>query len=123
MECKFCGAEVALNQKCAYCGRTAEAYYYPGVVEIAGAELIKDKPINLITAIPHQADNGIPQVINGYYTVVSGDNLWNIARRIYGKGILYTVILKANRNLIKNPHLIIPGMRLKIPEIGSERHG
>lgn len=75
MICNFCGAEVKLNHECAYCGRVAEAHYYPGAVEIAGAELIGNKSINLITAIPHQANNGIPQIINGYYTVVSGDNL------------------------------------------------
>lgn len=123
MECKFCGAEVKLNYMCAYCGRVAEAHYYPGFVEIAGAELSNDESINLITAIPHQANNGIPQIINGHYTVISGDTLWNIAKRIYGKGSLYTLIVKANRGLIKNPNYITPGMCLKIPEIGSEGYG
>lgn len=109
MECKFCGAEVKLNHMCAYCGRVAEAHYYPEIAKMV--------------AIPHQANNGIPQIINGHYTVISGDNLWNIAKRIYGKGSLYTLIVKANRGLIKNPNYITPGMCLKIPEIGSEGYG
>lgn len=47
--------------------------------------------------------------------IVRGDNLWNIARRIYGKGIRYTVIYEANKNNIKNPNLIYPGQVFVAP--------
>lgn len=49
------------------------------------------------------------------YKVVSGDCLWNIAKRFYGNGSLYTKIFNANRNIIKNPNLIYPGQILNIP--------
>lgn len=50
------------------------------------------------------------------YTVVSGDCLWNIAKRFYGNGADYTKIHNANRDVIGgNPNLIYPGQVLTIP--------
>lgn len=49
------------------------------------------------------------------YTVKSGDCLWNIAKKYYGNGAQYTKIYNANKGTIKNPNLIYPGMKLKIP--------
>jgi len=48
-----------------------------------------------------------------YYVVKKGDTLWDIARKYYGKGSLYTEILKKNPQ-IKNPNKIYPGMKIKI---------
>ena len=45
-----------------------------------------------------------------------GDNLWTVARRNYGAGIKYTTIFEANRDQVRNPHLIYPGQVLKVPE-------
>jgi LysM repeat protein len=50
------------------------------------------------------------------YTVVKGDCLWNIAKKFYGKGSLYTKIYNANKDKIKNPSLIYPGQVLTIPK-------
>lgn len=49
------------------------------------------------------------------YTVRSGDCLWNIAKKFYGKGSQYTKIYNANRDKIKNPNLIYPNQVLWIP--------
>lgn len=50
------------------------------------------------------------------YTVVSGDCLWNIAKKFYGSGSKYTVIYNANKSVIgSNPNLIYPGQVLTIP--------
>lgn len=50
------------------------------------------------------------------YTVQSGDNLWNIAKKYYGSGAMYTKIYEANKDLIGgNPNLIFPGQQLIIP--------
>lgn len=46
------------------------------------------------------------------YEVVKGDNLSKIGKK-YGLG--WKEIYEANRNLIKDPDLIQPGWRLKIP--------
>ncbi|MCL2588641.1 MAG: contractile injection system protein, VgrG/Pvc8 family [Oscillospiraceae bacterium] len=51
-----------------------------------------------------------------YYTVVRGDNLWNIARRFLGSGPRYREIFELNRDVIgNNPNLIRPGQVLRIP--------
>ena len=49
------------------------------------------------------------------YKVKSGDCLWNIAKKFYGNGALYTKIYNANKSKIKNPNLIYPGQVLTIP--------
>lgn len=49
------------------------------------------------------------------YTVKSGDCLWNIAKKFYGNGALYTKISNANKGKIKNANLIYPGQVLTIP--------
>mgnify|MGYP001336617043 CR=1 FL=1 len=51
----------------------------------------------------------------GSYTVQKGDNLWNIAKKYDGDGSQYTKIYNANKDKIKNPSLIYPGQKLKIP--------
>lgn len=47
------------------------------------------------------------------YTVIKGDNLWNISVREYGDGFSWPKIAKTN-NLV-NPNLIHPGNLLKLP--------
>ena len=38
-----------------------------------------------------------------------GNNLWRLSRKIYGKGVMYTVIYEANKDHIRKPGLIYPG--------------
>jgi nucleoid-associated protein YgaU len=49
------------------------------------------------------------------YTVVAGDSLSKIARHFYGDANKWPRIHEANRDQIKNPDLIHPGQKLKIP--------
>lgn len=50
------------------------------------------------------------------YTVKQGDCLWNIAKKYYGDGSLYTKIYNSNKKIIgSNPNLIYPGQVLTIP--------
>ena len=46
-----------------------------------------------------------------------GNSLWRIARRVYGKGVEYSVIYQANRDQIRNPNLIYPGQIFALPRI------
>ncbi len=45
-----------------------------------------------------------------------GDNLWEIARRVYGAGIRYSTIYDTNIKQIRNPNLIYPGQVFELPE-------
>jgi nucleoid-associated protein YgaU len=53
---------------------------------------------------------------DGHIIITPGDNLWVIARHVYGRGILYTVIYGANANQIHNPNLIFPGQNFALPK-------
>lgn len=45
-----------------------------------------------------------------------GDNLWTIARRVYGEGVKYTTIYQANTSQIRDPDRIYPGQVFNLPE-------
>ncbi len=49
--------------------------------------------------------------------VESGNSLWRIARRTYGRGFRYTVIYAANKDQIKDPNLIWPGQVFSLPSV------
>ena len=49
------------------------------------------------------------------YTVVAGDSLSKIAKHFYGDANEWRRIHEANRDQIKNPDLIYPGQKLRIP--------
>ena len=51
--------------------------------------------------------------------VQPGNSLWRIARRSYGRGVQYTVIYQANRDQIRDPHLIYPGQVFAVPEVAK----
>lgn len=53
-------------------------------------------------------------------TVQPGYTLWGIARQEYGRGILYVQVFSANRDQIRNPHLIYPGQVFSVPDIPRE---
>ena len=49
-------------------------------------------------------------------TLVSrGDSLWRISRRVYGRGVRYTVIYEANQQQIRDPARIYPGQMFVVP--------
>jgi len=51
----------------------------------------------------------------GRMVVQPGQNLWRMARQVYGTGIRYTVIYLANREQIRDPRLIYPGQAFATP--------
>ncbi len=50
-----------------------------------------------------------------YYTIESGDTLSAIAKRFLGNAMDYPKIFEANREVIKDPDLIYPGQKIRIP--------
>ncbi len=58
-----------------------------------------------------------PRALPSTYTVLRGDNLSKIAKRLYGKASAWRKLFEANRDQIENPDLIHPGQVLKVPEL------
>jgi len=52
----------------------------------------------------------------GHIVISKGDNLWVIARHVYGKGTMYTLIYAANASQIHDPNLIFPGQAFALPK-------
>jgi nucleoid-associated protein YgaU len=51
----------------------------------------------------------------GTATVIHGDSLWRISRKILGHGMRYTLIYEANASQIRDPNLIYPGQVFVVP--------
>lgn len=52
---------------------------------------------------------------SGKAIIRRGDNLWTIARRVYGEGVKYTTIYQANNAHIRDPDRIYPGQVFDLP--------
>jgi len=52
---------------------------------------------------------------SGKAIIRRGDNLWTIARRVYGDGVKYTTIYEANNGQIRDPDRIYPGQVFDLP--------
>jgi len=50
-----------------------------------------------------------------YYLIKKGETLSAIAKQFYGKANQYRKIFEANREVIKDPNLIFPGQKIRIP--------
>ncbi len=72
----------------------------------SGSSTTADEPV----AVPPPDGN-----TTDTYVVVSGDSLSKIAKRQYGDMNQWRRIYEANRDQIKDPDLIHPGQKLKIP--------
>jgi len=88
------------------------------------------KAIQLAEQARNQAENAIKQKemedsrlegMMSQYTVVPGDNLWNISGKseIYGNPYQWPLIYKANRDKIKDADLIYPGQEFDINQSAS----
>lgn len=96
----------------------------PGIIHAGNKLMMPNEQKNdsstkstLSTAKPSstvQKDSSINSSITANtYTVVRGDNLWNIAVRAYGDGYKWVDIARENK--LANPHLIHAGNVFKIP--------
>ncbi|MEL6202058.1 MAG: LysM peptidoglycan-binding domain-containing protein [Pseudomonadota bacterium] len=56
------------------------------------------------------------QPTNQSVIIRRGDTLWQISRRVYGKGVKYTTIYLANQDQIQNPGRIWPGQVFDVPD-------
>jgi len=78
---------------------------------VSGISAVND---NLILNIPE------PEVVEPekqYYTVVKGDYLSKISKRVYGDAMKYNIIFEANKPMLTDPDKIYPGQVLVIPAL------
>jgi nucleoid-associated protein YgaU len=78
---------------------------------VAGISAVND---NLVLNIPE------PEVVEPekqYYTVVKGDYLSKISKRVYGDAMKYNIIFEANKPMLTDPDKIYPGQVLVIPAL------
>lgn len=78
-------------------------------------ELDAESTVVARVEVPFNRQAPDPTANPGAITVVKGNSLWRIARRVYGEGVMYTVIYEANRDQIKDPDLIYPGQVFTLP--------
>ena len=79
----------------------------------SGSSTTADEPAGV--APPDPGPIGTTGSTADAYVVVSGDSLSKIAKRQYGDMNQWRRIYEANRDQIKDPDLIHPGQKLKIP--------
>ncbi|WP_048647745.1 LysM peptidoglycan-binding domain-containing protein [Nitratireductor soli] len=77
-----------------------------------------DKPGTVAATEPAAAAKLAP--VDGSVIIRRGDTLWQISRRVYGRGVRYTTIYLANRGQIENPDRIWPGQVFAVPETTQE---
>lgn len=76
-----------------------------------------DSESNVVSRVEVPFNRQAPQPGSetGAITVVKGNSLWRIARRVYGEGVMFTLIYEANQDQIKDPDLIYPGQVFTLP--------
>lgn len=92
----------------------------PGVYSLQVIQLNEDgRPVYAIELPFERASLDDVELRDGKVIVQPGNSLWRIARRVYGKGVQYTVIYEANADQIRDPDLIYPGQIFELPEEGE----
>ena len=81
-----------------------------------GARVTLEGVVPPETEMGQAADQAAPQRYDTY-VVQKGDSLWSIAAKpeVYGSATRWRRIFDANRDLLKSPDAVRPGMKLKIP--------
>jgi hypothetical protein len=89
----------------------------PGVYSLQVIQLDETgKPVYAIELPFERANLDDVEFKDGKVIVQPGNSLWRIARRVYGRGVQYTVIYEANADQIRDPDLIYPGQIFEVPE-------
>jgi nucleoid-associated protein YgaU len=87
----------------------------PGRVELRIDQLGKDAHVVQRVVVPLAQAASAEPTPGQAYTVLPGNNLWQISRRTYGAGTRYLIIYSANLSQIRDPERIYPGQVIKLP--------
>ncbi len=105
-------------------GMAADAAAEPaeGDQTMSGAETSQEADVALpelqagLAETPPDVTAPALQSVDRSVIIRRGDTLWHISRRVYGRGIRYTTIYKANTDQIRDPNLIFPGQVFGVPK-------
>ena len=92
----------------------------PGDYILRFNEIQNEKIIASLETPIRQSDLTKVDISDNAILVQPGNSLWRISRRYYGRGIMYTLIFKANSSQINDPDLIYPGQIFDIPNSEQE---
>ena len=96
----------------------------PGVYELRVDQVDPAGQVTARAATPFQRVEPVEAGPGERLVVVQPDNnLWTIARLIYGSGFRYTVLYQANRDQIVDPDLIYPGQVFTVPAVDDAGPG
>lgn len=86
----------------------------PGIITLnaTSAAGVAQPPVS----VPFAPEKLSVALTEGHVLIEPGDNLWMIARKVYGKGVMYTLIYSANATQIHDPNLIFPGQDFVLPK-------
>jgi nucleoid-associated protein YgaU len=97
-------------------GASAATTEPPTASETAAKETAAQEQVAAVAETePAAAEPAAETPGKGRVVIQPGNNLWQISRVIYGKGVQYTVIYEANKDQIRNPDLIYPGQIFETP--------
>lgn len=94
----------------------------PGAVQGASAGE-SDRKGDAVSAAVHDTQTMTAPALqreDGAVIIRKGDTLWNISRRVYGRGMRYTTIYQANKDQIRDPNRIWPGQTFSLPASSNE---
>jgi len=93
-----------------------EIWIEPGSHRLRLDQLTSSGKVAARAEAPFRREMAAPgEIGRGKVVVQRGQNLWQLARRVYGSGLRYTVIYDANREQIRDPHRIYPGQIFAVP--------
>jgi len=83
------------------------------IVNVPAPDMALSKTPPVVTAEPLQP-------VNSAVIIRRGDTLWQISRRVYGRGVRYSTIYLANQQQISDPNRIWPGQVFSVPDKTDE---
>ncbi|WP_291295797.1 LysM peptidoglycan-binding domain-containing protein [Elioraea sp.] len=88
----------------------------PGVFDLRADRVDTAGRVTGRVQMPFQRAEAPPEALReGTVVVQPGQNLWRIARQTYGRGVRFSVIYAANRDVIRDPNMIFPGQVFALP--------
>lgn len=86
-------------------------------IDTVNSSLTVPAPPPPVAAVAAAAPVSTPEPESTFHTVVSGDTLSGISKKVYGDANKYTTIFHANEPMLKHPDKIYPGQVLRIPAL------